>query len=144
MNLLNTFCLAFLHGSFLEKCFLCRIAEGLGLLGDVIGAAMPTGGGVVSTAASLASTLLKNHEYEKFQDRMALITESRDILELNELARQIARELADRYEEQLLQLDPEVKEVPCVDCSCCRKLFCCKKDQTTTEPTGEHPVKKVA
>lgn len=122
----------------------CRIADGLGLLGDAIGAVIPTGGEVLSIAVSQLTTLLKDHEYERYQDRMALITENRDILELHELARQIARKLVDRYEEQLLRLDPNAKEVPCVDCSCCRKLKCCKKDETPGKPTGKHPAKKVA
>ncbi|UJR19640.1 hypothetical protein I4U23_022774 [Adineta vaga] len=80
------------------------IADGLGLLGDIIGAAIPNGGGIVSSAAKRISFILKNHEYNKYQTRMSALIEDRDILELVDLARQIARELADRYEEQLLRL----------------------------------------
>ncbi len=95
------------------------VADGLGLIGDIIGAAMPTGGNVVSTAASAVSYFLKQHEYTKFEKRMSLIIEDRDTVELTDLARQVARELADRYKEQLLKLNPSFNEVPQVCCRCC-------------------------
>ena len=120
-----------------EKTFLFKIADGLGIVGDLIGAAMPTGGGVVSTGASVIADVLRKHEYDRFQDRMGSIVENRDINDLCELARLIARELADRYKEQLLQLNPIVEEAPCVDCSCCTNLFCCKKKETIGRIVGK-------
>lgn len=125
-------------------CF--SIADGLGLLGDLIGAAMPTGGGVVSGAAKVLGLALKKHEYNKFQTRMSLIIEGRDTVELTDLARQVARELADRYEEQLLQLNEDFNEVPKVCCDCCAGLRCKNKDASSneTKPRRPKPAKIVA
>jgi hypothetical protein len=66
---------------------------------------------------------------------------------LNDLARQVARELADRYEEQLLKLNPSFNEVPEVCCLCCLRCLrrlcpCCKdKDKSSEEmkPLQEKP-----
>jgi hypothetical protein len=138
----------------LYNCFsYFRVAYGVGLLGDIIGAAMPTGGNVVSTVASAVSSFLKQHEYTRYEKRMSWIIEDRDTVELNDLARQVARELADRYEEQLLTLNPGFNEVPQVGCLWCLRCLhclcpCCKDKDKSSEkmkPRREKPpVKLVA
>ena len=129
--------------------FLCSIADGLGLLGDIIGSVVPSGGQVVSSAAKGVSGLLKMHEYDRYQSRMSLIIEDRDILQLNDLARQVARELADRYEEQLLKLKTTFDEELTL-CNWCRRLCRCFRREnrvdsagTTKSPSDESPVKHV-
>jgi hypothetical protein len=133
----------------IKDIFLLRIADGLCFVANMIGASIPTGGGALSVGVKIISTLLKEHKYNQFADRMALITDDRDILDLADLSRQIARQLADRYEEQLLQLDPN--KIPQVCFPCFEKLrIRCKKekkDEPSNKPKiigRKHPAKRVA
>jgi hypothetical protein len=111
---------------------------------------MPNGGGIVSTLSSVIGSQLQQHEYERYQDRMALVTDVGAVEELTDVARQVARQLADRYKEQLLRLQPR-PEVPVVCCSCCYSCCvscgCCKKDDSSVKPKSTksiHPAEQVA
>jgi hypothetical protein len=113
------------------------------ILGNIVGASMPNGGGVLSAVTGLIGDQLQQHEYNRFQDRMALVTDVGTVEELADIARQVARQLADRYEEQLLCL--KERQVPVVCCSCCICCKCCKKDDSSAKPRKSiHPAEKIA
>ena len=104
-----------------------------------MGNSMPIGGGALNCLASLTAYGLKNNEYNRYQNRMSLITSVGTIQELTDVARQVARKLADRYERQLLCLEPppdQVSEVCCCNWCLCKKKKdspCCKKSQNTQD-----------
>ncbi|CAF0747101.1 unnamed protein product [Adineta steineri] len=102
------------------------IADGVGLLGSFLGAHMPAGGGVVSSLADRLGSVLRDHEYKRYEERMALITDVGTVEELTNVSRQVARELADRYEEQLLSLTANPHHKRRICSWCCR---CFRKDQ---------------
>ncbi|CAF1174970.1 unnamed protein product [Adineta ricciae] len=113
-----------------------NIADGLGLLSDIIGGVIPVGNTVVSTAAKGISSLLKKHEYDKYQTRISSLIEDRDIFELTDLARRIARELADRYEEQLLRLKSKFDEPPTF-CRYCLRICRCFRRKNKVDDSSE-------
>jgi hypothetical protein len=80
---------------------------------------MPTGGGVISTLSGLLGSQLQKHEYNRYQNRMAVVTDVGTIEELTDVARRIARQLADRYQNQLLSLILRPDEVPQACLSSC-------------------------
>ena len=108
---------------------------------------MPNGGGIVSAVSSIVGSQLQQDEYDRYKNRMALVTDVGSVEELTDVARQVARQLADRYKEQLLRLQPRPKEVPVVCCSCCVSCGCCKKDASSDKPRSTksiHPAEQVA
>ncbi|CAF4448680.1 unnamed protein product, partial [Rotaria sp. Silwood2] len=80
------------------------IADGLCLVAAVGGTFIPTGEKLSNTAATLAGYWLKRHEYKRYQKRMSLITNAGTIVELTDIARQVAYKLAIRYKDQLEKL----------------------------------------
>ncbi|CAF2859883.1 unnamed protein product [Rotaria sp. Silwood2] len=93
------------------------------------------GGGALSAVASAAGFGLKQHEYNQFQNRMSWITNVGTIEELTDVARQVARKLADRYEDQLLSLRPRSDEVSQVCLCCCAPSAPSTKDDSSAKKT---------
>ncbi|CAF0901596.1 unnamed protein product [Adineta steineri] len=111
------------------------IADGVGLVESVLGVALPTGGEVAGGVASVVSSSLRNHEYKRYEERISLITNVGTVEELSDVSRQVARELADRYKEQLLSLTI-IPHHRCRICSwCCR---CFRKDQKNQPSTNDN------
>ncbi|UJR08372.1 hypothetical protein I4U23_012643 [Adineta vaga] len=112
------------------------IADGLGYIADIVGTVVPVGGELITFAAGQISNKLKDHEYGKYQTRMSHIIEDRDILELNDLARRVARELTDRYKNQLLNIASNFDSVVPTR-SCCHSIFPCKNKVKPTDTATE-------
>jgi hypothetical protein len=132
---------------FLNFFFHSRIAQGIGILGSVVGAAMPTGGGLVGGAASLFSSQLQEYEYNEFQSRLSSIAAVGTTEELTDVARQVARELAERYEDQLLRLNARSDEVSLICRWCCSCFRRSNKDPSTAEKEStlkNHPTGQIA
>lgn len=101
---------------------------------------MPLGGGAISAVSGIIGSQIEKHEYNKFQNRMVQVTDVGTVEELTDVARQVARKLADCYRDQLLSLQHKLEDVLQVYCSCCPCFPRSSKDKSTAE---EQPVKVV-
>lgn len=97
------------------------------------------GGGAISTIAGFAGDKIKEQEHQEFQERMSIIANVGNMEELNEVARRIARRLADNYKEQLMRLHERPE--PSSTC-CCDFLPCCSKRTVTVTATVPTPTPK--
>ncbi|CAF1058235.1 unnamed protein product [Adineta ricciae] len=95
------------------------IADGLEFIAGVIASVVPTGGEVISCIAGQVSSQLKDHEHERYQNRMSEVIKDQDTLELLELARLVARELANRYRDQILTIGSHFDQAPKQSQRCC-------------------------
>ncbi|CAF3472151.1 unnamed protein product, partial [Rotaria sp. Silwood2] len=122
------------------------IADGLCLVAAVGGTFIPTGEKLSNTAATLAGYWLKRHEYKRYQKRMSLITNAGTIVELTDIARQVAYKLAIRYKDQLEKLQrPEKGSEVC--CFCCTPCRCNSENNSSNNKNYKNkksPAQKVA
>ncbi|CAF1085929.1 unnamed protein product [Adineta ricciae] len=95
------------------------IADGLEFIAGVIASLVPTGGEVISCVTGQVSSQLKDREHERYQNRMSEVIKDQDTLELLELARLVARELANRYRDQLLTIGSNFDQAPQQSQRCC-------------------------
>ena len=85
-----------------------RIGQAINLVGKVIGGSLKTGGGLVSEIVGWFGGQIQENEHARYQDRMSIIASVGTIEEFNQVARQITRQLAERYKTQILCLvDPD-------------------------------------
>ncbi|CAF4152580.1 unnamed protein product [Rotaria sp. Silwood2] len=123
------------------------IANGVCLLGNALGAVMPMGGGALYTVACAAGFGLQQHEYNRFQNRMSWITKVGTTEELTDVARQVARKLADYYKDQLLSLQPQSDRVSQVSLCCCTPSRPNSKDDSSVKENSRetiNPAEQVA
>ena len=124
--------------------FCCRIGDAIKKIGGLIGSLIPNYGDIVSIPIDYVGDRIQEKEHEKYQKRMSVIASVGDVQELNDVARQVAFDLACRYEKQLLALTPGPKKC----CSwCCSSPRCCSTDPKVKEPNkalGDHPAWRVA
>ena len=101
-----------------EEPFLFRVGTVVSILGTLLGGFLPAGASVATKIASFVGKEIQENEHIKFQERMSVIAEFGSTEELSDVAREIARTLADRYKEQILRLvHPQPVKTDC--CSGC-------------------------
>lgn len=101
-----------------------------------MGAVIPTGGEAISFLSNFLASLLQKREYGTYQARMELVTNVGVGSELEDIARQVACNLADYYKEQLISLEERHGEVRQGCCSRCCLWFLCNKNKSGTSEDG--------
>ena len=99
------------------------------LLGSALGGVLPTGGGGLRGIVDYGRGKIQENETARYRGRMSMIPDFVTIEELTDVARQIARQLTEIDQKQLLHL---VKPDP-VEKGSCSCLPCGK------EPAKEQP-----
>ncbi|CAF0712112.1 unnamed protein product [Adineta steineri] len=101
--------------------------------------AIPVAGSAIQQGSDMAATYLEDKDYELIRDKLKIISSCGDVTEQSNIARRVARRLADRYHEQLKRLHSKNKEI---NESC--YIQCISKLPCIESPDADEPAKRVA
>lgn len=84
---------------------------------------VPHIGSVLELASNQIVKYLEDKDHAMIQDKLKMVSNCGDIIEQCEIARRVARRLADRYKEQLIRLHNKNEEINPGFGSCCKRIL---------------------
>jgi hypothetical protein len=100
---------------------------------------VPVIGSVTGDAIESGADFLQHIDHELIRNKLKMISKCGDIIDQCEVARKVARQLTNRYKEQLTRLQDDTTEI---DNDCCSR---CKRILPRGEPLDEsEPAERVA
>jgi hypothetical protein len=95
---------------------------------------IPHIGSILEAAGNQTSQILEYLDHEHIRNKLKIISECGDLNDQCEVARRVARRLANRYKEQLMRLSDENEKIDACCCSCCAGILPWMKKLDTKEP----------
>jgi len=96
---------------------------------------IPNAGPFIQTGIDQVSGCIGDIDHELIRNKLKIISKCGDVNEQNDIARRVARRLADRYEEQLKRLDNNNKEMKTSCYAGCKSKLLCIEPIDDDEPT---------
>ncbi|CAF4546541.1 unnamed protein product, partial [Rotaria sp. Silwood2] len=82
-------------------------------------AKVPTVGSALEIATSITASQLENMDYQSIQEKLTIFSDCGNVFDQCEIAGKVARQVTDRYQEQLLRLLDENEQVIVGCCAKC-------------------------